>query len=575
MFFETPNTNRSFESWLKESTLFGWSYKLPTDAKFQTGRPFFDLYVSDNTDDDKAWIAVALWNSSIVSLTNHTPMFLCSTSHDQPHTLMKETIATVPPVTLTVGGCYPWYNTASNLAFTNTASMTVEMCMTECVSQATVYAFLESGNKCNCGDIIGASIDSPGHCGGGCAGDSAQVCGTTDGFFIAYATGVGAGSQATNSPTTGSSSVSHDGVPGSTMSTVLLTSVTKTILAGDLNTTVELTSPTSGSLLYIRAVELLYKDNSNTPVTSTYSVWYQLHPEGEHILATTFDQSSYPQFYPTDGGRIDLDVLPAWNLTFVFSSTPTDGQAVITIYTIGDDDFVTGYLFSIMSFKSIDVTTTTAQETPSTTDTASTISETSTKAVETTTIENATAAETTTPEETTQSEIATTTIELTTPHIETSTAGSTTSMQETTMSVATTDSDETTASNEITTITHLGETTTAVSANSVGTETTATLSTTDQTALVTVTASVCLCTCVTSNFNLTAEQLEETIQELKKSLTVSKTELSSYKRKLISAPDSRQSAASIGYVGVLVIGFVFGSVVFCDGISLYRALAKK
>lgn len=60
------------------------------------------------------------------------------------------------------------------------------------------------------------------------------------------------------------------------------------------------------------------------------------------------------------------------------------------------------------------------------------------------------------------------------------------------------------------------------------------------------------------------EVLVSKINEMKKELQVNITDLTSTKMKKISAPDSRTSASVTGYIGVIFIVIVFGSIVALD-----------
>lgn len=60
------------------------------------------------------------------------------------------------------------------------------------------------------------------------------------------------------------------------------------------------------------------------------------------------------------------------------------------------------------------------------------------------------------------------------------------------------------------------------------------------------------------------EVLVSKMNEMKKELQVNITELTSTKMKKISAPDSRTSASVAGYIGVIFIVIVFGSIVALD-----------
>lgn len=58
--------------------------------------------------------------------------------------------------------------------------------------------------------------------------------------------------------------------------------------------------------------------------------------------------------------------------------------------------------------------------------------------------------------------------------------------------------------------------------------------------------------------------IESKINEMKKELQVNLSQLTSTKIKKISAPDSRMSASMTGYVGVVFIVLVLGSIVILD-----------
>lgn len=72
--------------------------------------------------------------------------------------------------------------------------------------------------------------------------------------------------------------------------------------------------------------------------------------------------------------------------------------------------------------------------------------------------------------------------------------------------------------------------------------------------------SQCLCTCPTTS-NISTEDLLQKITQMKENLTVAKTSLSSSQRKLISAPDERQSSVTMGILGTcVIIGTLFALV---------------
>jgi len=68
----------------------------------------------------------------------------------------------------------------------------------------------------------------------------------------------------------------------------------------------------------------------------------------------------------------------------------------------------------------------------------------------------------------------------------------------------------------------------------------------------------------TNSTVLEPDQLKQIILQLKKELTVSKKQTSQYIRTLISAPDKRQSAANIGYVGVIILTSVALGIIVMD-----------
>ncbi|OWF42705.1 hypothetical protein KP79_PYT15784 [Mizuhopecten yessoensis] len=80
----------------------------------------------------------------------------------------------------------------------------------------------------------------------------------------------------------------------------------------------------------------------------------------------------------------------------------------------------------------------------------------------------------------------------------------------------------------------------------------------------------CLCNVSSSNSkNLTHEALVELVKELAKELTVNKKETSISKRKLISVGDERQSAETIGFIGVLALCVPVLLIVSFDLINLW------
>ncbi|XP_033739919.1 uncharacterized protein LOC117327176 [Pecten maximus] len=81
----------------------------------------------------------------------------------------------------------------------------------------------------------------------------------------------------------------------------------------------------------------------------------------------------------------------------------------------------------------------------------------------------------------------------------------------------------------------------------------------------TYTSPICYCPCGdVTNTTITPKQLESKINEIKQTLTVSKKDLSSWKRKLMSTPDDRASAQSIGYIGAAIMCSIAAIMIIMD-----------
>ncbi|XP_071090195.1 uncharacterized protein [Haliotis cracherodii] len=81
---------------------------------------------------------------------------------------------------------------------------------------------------------------------------------------------------------------------------------------------------------------------------------------------------------------------------------------------------------------------------------------------------------------------------------------------------------------------------------------------------------MCECNAFVAMFNMTHEQLEIEIKRIYSRLLLNKENISATVRKRISVPDSRPSAQSIGYVGILVLVASLGSIVVLDFTTLMR-----
>ncbi|XP_067660448.1 uncharacterized protein [Haliotis asinina] len=82
----------------------------------------------------------------------------------------------------------------------------------------------------------------------------------------------------------------------------------------------------------------------------------------------------------------------------------------------------------------------------------------------------------------------------------------------------------------------------------------------------------CTCKCSPWKTDIASESLTQVVESIKKELTVDKDTVSQAIRKKTSAPDHRQSAVSMGYVGIAVISSLFVGIFVLDAGSLYRDL---
>ncbi|CAG2228277.1 unnamed protein product [Mytilus edulis] len=83
------------------------------------------------------------------------------------------------------------------------------------------------------------------------------------------------------------------------------------------------------------------------------------------------------------------------------------------------------------------------------------------------------------------------------------------------------------------------------------------------------------CPCMLGNGTVTIETLDARLKQLKEVLQIDKKKTYSYVRKLTCATDSRPSATNIGYIGILILVIVFGSIIMSDLISLVRFLLRN
>ena len=140
---------------------------------------------------------------------------------------------------------------------------------------------------------------------------------------------------------------------------------------------------------------------------------------------------------------------------------------------------------------------------------------------------------------------------------------------------STTDSATTTINDKVATITTIADTSTTASTTededaitTVINNNVASITTTeDKTPTITMTTQQTAATpssTATATSSKTEEEIREKIQEIKRTLTIDKHELSSYRRKKTSADDDRSSAKGIGVLGACVICAVISFIIVLD-----------
>ncbi|GAD96236.1 WSC domain protein [Paecilomyces variotii No. 5] len=93
---------------------------------------------------------------------------------------------TIVPVWQSIG-CYSDTTLKRTLSMSyNVAGLTVEKCQSTCQDHGYIYAGLEFGSQCFCGNSIdnGATLTSG--CGTVCSGDSAEICGGANALSMYY-----------------------------------------------------------------------------------------------------------------------------------------------------------------------------------------------------------------------------------------------------------------------------------------------------------------------------------------------------------------------------------------------------
>ncbi|XP_067660434.1 serine-rich adhesin for platelets-like [Haliotis asinina] len=89
------------------------------------------------------------------------------------------------------------------------------------------------------------------------------------------------------------------------------------------------------------------------------------------------------------------------------------------------------------------------------------------------------------------------------------------------------------------------------------------------------TSSVCVCLCKGTRLEILDEQsVKDVTEEIKGELVLDTKTLSKTVRKYISAPDERQSAQSVGTLGIVLLAFTFGLMIIPDVLSCCKALHR-
>lgn len=90
------------------------------------------------------------------------------------------------------------------------------------------------------------------------------------------------------------------------------------------------------------------------------------------------------------------------------------------------------------------------------------------------------------------------------------------------------------------------------------------------------TAELCMCPCQAAPkwCNLTQKDVSLWLHEFKdsirKELVLSKSDLTSYRRRRISVPDHRSSVTRLGIVGAIIICTLIGAIISCDCPRFWR-----
>jgi len=88
-------------------------------------------------------------------------------------------------------GCYTTNSSAPTLTsggYTDSTGMTVEFCVQICHNLDHIFAGVENGTDCYCGNVLthGAALAANSDCSTNCVGDSSEKCGGSSGYLNLY-----------------------------------------------------------------------------------------------------------------------------------------------------------------------------------------------------------------------------------------------------------------------------------------------------------------------------------------------------------------------------------------------------
>ncbi|KAF4588036.1 hypothetical protein EYR38_009997 [Pleurotus pulmonarius] len=121
--------------------------------------------------------SLALFTPTVASGINNHPHSFIHTQHHR-----RQSVPTTLPGNWTSQGCFtdnPGARSLSSAAFTSTDSMTVEACISFCDASSFIFAGVEFGQECYCGNFIGngGTNTSLAECNTPCTGNAKESCG--------------------------------------------------------------------------------------------------------------------------------------------------------------------------------------------------------------------------------------------------------------------------------------------------------------------------------------------------------------------------------------------------------------